>query len=120
MVSTAHPKATSLVSPGRSLWRHAWLRLRANRAAVASTVALAVIVVACGIGPALSPHPYDAVYRSYVKVPASLEAHRTNFGRQEEARLGTGRARDRAGEAVKRAARLVDQATAGDPGGDDV
>ena len=60
---------------GRSLWDDAWARLRANRAAMASFVALFVISVACFIGPMLSPHDYDAVYRNYVKVPASLEAY---------------------------------------------
>ena len=52
--------------------------------------------------------------------PANLEAHRTNFGRQEEARLAAGRARDRKGEAVERAARLLGQATAKEPAGEDV
>ena len=52
--------------------------------------------------------------------PATLEAHRTRFNRQEEARLAAGRARDRAGEAEERAARLLDQATASEVGGEDV
>lgn len=57
---------------GRSLWDDAWARLKANRAAVASAALLALMVLACVVGPWLSPHPFDAVYRSYVKVPASL------------------------------------------------
>ena len=60
---------------GRSLWDDAWARLRANRAAMASFIALFVIAVACFIGPILSPHPFDAVYRDYVKVPASMQAY---------------------------------------------
>ena len=57
---------------GRSLWGDAWLRLRANRAAVASVVILTLVALACIVGPWLSPHGYDQVYRDYVKVPASL------------------------------------------------
>ena len=57
---------------GRSLWDDAWARLKANRAAVASATLLALMVLACMVGPWLSPHPFDAVYRSYVKVPASV------------------------------------------------
>ena len=63
---------------GRSLWDDAWSRLKANRAAMASFVALFIISVACFIGPILSPHDYDAVYRNYVKVPASLSAYPKN------------------------------------------
>jgi DNA repair exonuclease SbcCD ATPase subunit len=51
---------------------------------------------------------------------ANLETHRTNFGRQEEARFAAGRARDRAGEAAERAARILDQATVPAPEGEDV
>ena len=57
---------------GRSLWGDAWLRLRANRAAMASLLILALIALACIVGPWLSPHGFDRVYRDYVKVPASL------------------------------------------------
>jgi len=60
---------------GRSLWDDAWARLRANRAAMASFIALFVITVACFVGPMLSPHSFDAVYRDYVKVPASMQAY---------------------------------------------
>ena len=60
---------------GRSLWDDAWARLRANRAAMASFIALFIIATACFLGPVLSPHPFDAVYRDYVKVPASLQAY---------------------------------------------
>ncbi len=56
----------------RSLWSDARRRLVANRAAVASAVLLTVIALACIVGPWLSPHSYDRVYRDYVKVPASL------------------------------------------------
>ena len=65
---------------GRSLWDDAWTRLKANRAAVASAALLVLMLLACVVGPWLSPHPFDAVYRSYVKAPASL----TPYPRAEE------------------------------------
>ncbi|MDX5595216.1 ABC transporter permease subunit [Pseudovibrio sp. SPO723] len=60
---------------GRSLWDDAKDRLKANRAAVTSIVVLIFITILSIIGPMLAPHEYDAVYRDYVKVPASLEAY---------------------------------------------
>lgn len=60
---------------GRSLWGYAWLRLKKNRAAVASIAVLALVTLACIVGPWLSPHGYATVYRDYVKVPASLEPY---------------------------------------------
>ncbi|MCH6551038.1 MAG: ABC transporter permease, partial [Planctomycetes bacterium] len=59
----------------RSLWSDARRRLIANRAAVASAVLLTVIALACIVGPWLSPHSYDRVYRDFVKVPASLDPY---------------------------------------------
>jgi oligopeptide transport system permease protein len=61
--------------PGRSLWWDAWTRLERNRAAVASAIGLVLVALACIVGPLFSPHSYDTVYRSYVKVPPSLEAY---------------------------------------------
>lgn len=63
---------------GRSLWDDAWARLKANKAAMASFVALFIISIACFLGPVLSPHGFDTVYRNYVKVPASLTAYPSN------------------------------------------
>ncbi|WP_102867415.1 ABC transporter permease subunit [Pseudovibrio exalbescens] len=60
---------------GRSLWDDARDRLKANRAAVTSIVVLVLITILSIVGPIVSPHHYDAVYRDYVKVPASLEAY---------------------------------------------
>jgi len=62
---------------GKSLWRDAWLRLRANQAAMASLVILAAMTVACFFGPLVSPHGYATVYQNYVKVPPSLAARPT-------------------------------------------
>ena len=60
---------------GRSLWDDARDRLLANRAAVASMIVLAAITLISIFGPMLSPHPFDKVYRDYVKVPASFDAY---------------------------------------------
>ncbi len=78
---------------GKSLWRDAWLRLQANRAAMASLVILALMATACLVGPWLSPHAYDDVYQAYVKVPPSLEARpsRDEVGRALEQALRRGR-----------------------------
>ncbi|AXS39720.1 ABC transporter permease subunit [Breoghania sp. L-A4] len=69
--ASAAPQAAG----GRSLWADARGRLLANRAAVASMLVLALAVIASLIGPMVSPHAYDAIYRDYVKVPASLTAY---------------------------------------------
>lgn len=66
---------TATAIRGRSLWDDARDRLLANRAAVVSMVVLALAALACVIGPMLSPHAYDAIYRDYVKVPASLGSY---------------------------------------------
>ena len=60
---------------GRSLWHDARDRLLKNRAAVASMIVLTLITLISIVGPWLSPHGYDQVYRDYVKVPASLTAY---------------------------------------------
>jgi oligopeptide transport system permease protein len=60
---------------GRSLWADAWGRLKRNRAAVVSAVYLVLMALACIVGPWLAPHPYDAVYQQYVKVPPSFESY---------------------------------------------
>ena len=59
----------------RGPWHDALVRLRRNRAAVASAVLLALIALVCLLGPLASPNGYDQVYRSFVKVPPSLEAY---------------------------------------------
>ncbi|MHA1522818.1 MAG: ABC transporter permease [Alphaproteobacteria bacterium] len=60
---------------GRSLWQDAWARLRANKAAVVSFYLLGAVALASLVGPMISPHKFDAVYRDFVKVPASLQAY---------------------------------------------
>ena len=60
---------------GRSLWADARRRLLANRAAMTSLVILALIGLASLVGPLFSPHDYDQIYRSYIRVPPSLSAY---------------------------------------------
>ncbi len=62
---------------GRSLWRDAWGRLKANRAAMASLVFLAAMALTCIVGPYLLPHRFDTEFRDYIRAPASLAAYPT-------------------------------------------
>lgn len=66
---------SAVFGTSRSLWQDAWLRLRNNRAAVASALVLLVLALAGIIGPWLVPHSYDQIYPQYVRVPASMEAY---------------------------------------------
>ena len=59
----------------RSLGQDAWLRLRRNRAAVASAIVLLLLALAGIVGPWIHAHPYDRIYPQYVRAPASLEAY---------------------------------------------
>ncbi|MEO3997422.1 ABC transporter permease subunit [Mesorhizobium sp. CAU 1732] len=68
------PTVTPTVA-GRSLGQDAWIRLRRNKAAVASAVVLILIALAGIVGPWLTAHPYDRIYPQYVRAPASLEAY---------------------------------------------
>jgi oligopeptide transport system permease protein len=68
------PAVTPTVA-GRSLGQDAWIRLRRNKAAVASAVVLILIALAGIVGPWLTAHPYDRIYPQYVRAPASLEAY---------------------------------------------
>src|SRR3954470_18703548 len=60
---------------GRSLWADARSRLVRNRAAVGGMAVLALIALACLLGPLATGHPYDRVYQDYVRVPASLSSY---------------------------------------------
>jgi oligopeptide transport system permease protein len=65
----------TLATPGRSLWADAWARLRQNRAATFSMWYLAAMVLACLIGPNLTPHAFTTIYQDYTRVPPSLSAY---------------------------------------------
>jgi oligopeptide transport system permease protein len=60
---------------GRSLWADAWARLKANKAAIASTIYLALIVFGCLVGPNLTGHNFTTQYPSYVRVPPSMQPY---------------------------------------------
>jgi oligopeptide transport system permease protein len=57
---------------GRSLWGHAWARLKANRAAMVSIFYLALMAIACVVGPWFVPHNFTTIYSDYVRTPPSL------------------------------------------------
>ncbi|MBQ0707391.1 MULTISPECIES: ABC transporter permease subunit [unclassified Ochrobactrum] len=76
MTDLSVPTETArLEAPSRSLWQDAWLRLRKNRAAVASAIVLIVLALVGVFGPMISPHPYDKIYPQFVRVMPSLEAY---------------------------------------------
>ncbi len=67
--------ATLTAMKGRSLWGDAWARLTGNRAAVVGAVYLLLMIIACVVGPWLSPHGFSTIYQDYVRVPPSLEPY---------------------------------------------
>jgi oligopeptide transport system permease protein len=75
--SSGAPEGAPAGSPvvGRSLWSDAWLRLKANKAALVSAIYLVVMAVACIVGPYLVPHDFTTIYADYVRVPPSLEPY---------------------------------------------
>ncbi|MBX8826684.1 ABC transporter permease subunit [Ochrobactrum sp. SFR4] len=68
------PEGNTAVA-GRSLWQDAWIRLRRNRAAVASAVVLIFLSLIGIFGPMVSPHPYEKIYPQFVRVAPSIEAY---------------------------------------------
>ncbi|MDF2781427.1 MAG: ABC-type dipeptide/oligopeptide/nickel transport system, permease component [Geminicoccaceae bacterium] len=64
---------------GRSLWQDARRRLLRNRAAVVSTVVLAIIGALALFAPWLSPHAYDEIYWERILAPPGFE-HAHWFG----------------------------------------
>jgi oligopeptide transport system permease protein len=84
--------------------RRALRRFTADRPALVGAFALLAIVVICVFGPILSPHPYDRVYRDYVKVAPSLKAHPS----------GSESARILSRAAAQMGVEIVDASNAGD------
>jgi oligopeptide transport system permease protein len=66
------PAATPI--KGRSLWQDAWRRLRGNKAAIASVAVLAIIAIACIVGPYLLPWGLDEVDYTAFTAPPSFAA----------------------------------------------
>lgn len=78
---------------GRSLWDDAGRRLMRNRAAVASMIVLAVLVLLAVAGPYLVPFAYDQVDKDDVWLPPLQAGHLLGsdaLGRDLTARLLTG------------------------------
>ncbi|MDE3131928.1 MAG: ABC transporter permease subunit [Acidobacteriota bacterium] len=78
---------------GRSLWDDARRRLFRNKAAVASMIVLALLVVAALIGPLLVPYAYDQINKDDVWQGPLTGAHllgTDSLGRDLLARLLTG------------------------------
>jgi oligopeptide transport system permease protein len=68
----------TLANPGRSLWADAWLRLKANKAAMVSAIFLVLMTLACIIGPAFTGHSFTTIYGDYVRTPPSLTPYPSN------------------------------------------
>jgi oligopeptide transport system permease protein len=73
MIDLALPAETP--APGRSLTRLAFDRLIRNRASVASFIVLVAVIALSVIGPYVTPHAYDQVFQSYVRMVPSLEPY---------------------------------------------
>jgi len=71
-VAQAAPDPETL---GRSLWGDAWLRLKANKAAMFSLFYLVAMTLVCVFGPFFSPHLYTTIYPDYVRTPPSLSPY---------------------------------------------
>ena len=97
------PKA----KPAASLWIDAWRRLRANRAAIASVIVLALVALASVFGPMLTAHPYDRVFPDYVGVPARFSAYPTPAMIEPAAGRVAGRMRAKI-EAIKVSAERIE------------
>ena len=68
-------ETTPAPDTSRSLWATAMLRLKRNKAAMASIVVLVVLAIAGAIGPMVAPHSYSEVYPEFVKVRPSLQPY---------------------------------------------
>lgn len=73
--SPTSPNAVKVAVAGRSLFGDAWLRLRANKAAMFSLFYLVAMAVVCIAGPWFSPHNYSTIYADYVRMPPSLSPY---------------------------------------------
>ena len=73
--ATSLPDAPDLTDDSRSLWATALIRLRRNKAAMASIVVLIVMAFLGLVGPNIAPHDFDEVYPEFVKVPPSLQPY---------------------------------------------
>ena len=66
---TASTSPADAAPAGRSPWRDARVRFLRNRAAVASSVILALVALACVFGPMLLPNAFDSVDWNLMSAP---------------------------------------------------
>lgn len=69
------PDATDTAIVGRSLFGDAWLRLKANKAAMVSLFYLIAMGLLCVFGPFFSPHFYNTIYPDYVRTAPSVSPY---------------------------------------------
>jgi oligopeptide transport system permease protein len=67
------PIADTKAVPGRSLWADARRRFWRNKAAVVSLAVLALIALACVVGPWVLPHAFDSADWDAMSLPPSLK-----------------------------------------------
>ena len=65
-------EAVLQTTASRSLWGNAFRRFARNGAAMGGLIVLALVTLACLIGPLLTPNAYDRVFQDYVRAEPSL------------------------------------------------
>jgi oligopeptide transport system permease protein len=68
-VATAVASGDTGAVGARGFWADAWRRLRRNRAAMIAAIVIVLITMLAFIGPALSPHSFDAIDWDHMAVP---------------------------------------------------
>ena len=63
------PAAATATPAARGFWADAWRRLRRNKAAMTAATLILLITLLAFIGPAFSPHAFDAIDWDHMAVP---------------------------------------------------
>jgi len=71
-VADADPRQNTALAAGRSLWSDARRRFLRNKAAIISLGVLALICLACVIGPWVLPHAFDSADWEAMSIPPSF------------------------------------------------
>jgi oligopeptide transport system permease protein len=85
MAAVLEANVGAVAPEGRSLWRDARIRFMRNKAAVASLIILAIIVVACVVGPMVLPHAFDETDWNATGIAPTLQGFHL-FGTDESGR----------------------------------
>ena len=76
MTSKQIQSLSSIPITGKSLWHHAFDRLKKNKAAMASLCILCFLGVLVCIGPLLSPYAFDTIYwDAFLQAPSIQNGH---------------------------------------------